>query len=67
MPTLGGASGDSVASVQSNSVTPHALSVQPVPALGAWALAWLAALLGRLAHSLPRRNEDMVLTEAPLR
>lgn len=35
------------------------------PALAA--LAWLAALLGRLAHSLPRRNEDMVLTEAPLR
>ena len=55
MPTLGGASGDSVASVQSNSVTPHALRVQPVPALGAWALAWLAALLGGVAALRQRR------------
>ena len=49
------AAGDSVASVQSNSVTPYALSVQPVPALGTWALALLAALLGGVAALRQRR------------
>ena len=48
--------GDSVASVQSNSVTPFALAVQPVPTLSQWALALLAMLLGGVAALRQRRG-----------
>ena len=47
-----------------------------LPTLGPWLLLSLAAALGlarlaalaaRIARALPARNEDMVLTELPLR
>ena len=49
------AAGDSEASVQSNSVTPRALDVQPVPTLSQWALALLALMLGGVAALRQRR------------
>ncbi len=35
--------------------------------VGLCGVAWLRALVRRLAHRLPDRNEDMVLNEQPRR
>jgi invasion protein IalB len=50
------AAGDSVASVQSNSVTPYALAVQPVPTLSQWALALLALLMAGVVGGMGLRQ-----------